>query len=81
MSARLVADELYLNLATFAAALVLVVVVVVGGAGALALDAARFYGGAIAGGVRLVQLGWRRLVVLVGDVGHVCFAESGSPNG
>jgi len=72
VSARLVADELYFNLATLTASLVVIVVVVVGRAGAGPFDAARFCSGAIAGGVRLFEFGWRRLVVLVGDVGHVC---------
>lgn len=70
MATRLVADKLDLDLATLAAALLVVIVVVVGGAGAGALDSARFGRGAIAGGV-LVKVGRRRLVVLVGDVGHV----------
>lgn len=69
MAARLVADELDLNLAALAAALFVVVVVVVGGR-ARSLDAAIVGVVAIADRVRVVELRGRRLVVLVGDVGH-----------
>jgi len=72
VATRLVADELDLNLATLAAALFVVVVIVVGRARARALDATALCGGivAIADRMRLVEFGGRRLVVLVGDVGH-----------
>lgn len=71
MTSRLVADELDLNLATLTAALIVIVVVVVGGR-ALSLDAAVLVVRvvAIAHRVRVVQVRGRRLVVLVGDVGH-----------
>lgn len=69
--ARFVADELNLNLPTLAAALlVIVVVVVAAGHGPRALDAATLLGAAIAI-LRLFEVGWRRLVVLIRDVGHV----------
>lgn len=71
MTARLVADELDLDLTTLAAALLVVVVVVVGaGRGPLALNAATLLGARIAI-LRLLEVGWRRLVVLIRDVGHV----------
>lgn len=71
VSTRLVADELDLNLATLAAALLIIVVLVVGGGLSLTLHAAGFLGcAAIADGVRVVKLGRRGLVVLIGDVGH-----------
>lgn len=70
VAARLVADELDLNLATLAAALLVIVVVVVG-SWARSLDAAALVRVAIAHRVRVVELRGRRLVVLVGDVGHV----------
>lgn len=70
VAARLVADELDLNLATLAAALLVIVVVVVG-SWARSLDAAALVRVAIADRVRVVELRGRRLVVLVGDVGHV----------
>ena len=70
MSARLVVDELDLDLATLAAALaILIVVVVVGGAGTRALDAAILRAGAVPD-VRIVEFCRRRLVVLIRDVGH-----------
>lgn len=73
---RLVADELDLNLAALAVALVVVIVVVVGGRGALALDAAGLLGAAgvavAADRLGVVEVG-RRLLVMVGDVGHVVF--------
>lgn len=50
MATRLVADELDLNLATLAAALVVIVVLFISRRGALSLDAARV-GCAIADGV------------------------------
>ena len=72
VAARLVADELELDLAALAAALLVVVIVVVGGARAGALDAATLTDGgvAIADGMRVVELGGRGLVVLISDVGH-----------
>ncbi len=61
-------DKLDLDLAALAAALLVVIVVVVGGGAlALALDAAALGGGAVVG---VVEIDGRRLVVLVGDVGH-----------
>ncbi len=75
MPTRLVADELYLNLATLAATLIIIVVVVViRSALALSLDTATLGGSAIA--VRIVEVAGRCLVVLIGDVGH-CFGFSG----
>lgn len=72
VAARLVGDELDLNLAALAAALLVVVIVVIGRARPGALDAAGFGGSiAIADRVRVVELGGRRLVVLISDVGHV----------
>jgi hypothetical protein len=70
VSARLVANELDLNLTALATALfIVIVVVIVGGALARSLDTATLGGGsAIA--VRVVEVGRRRLVVLIGDVGH-----------
>lgn len=65
----LVVDELDLNLATLAAALLVIVIVVVGGAGTLALDASVLSDAAVAN-LRLVEVGRRGLVVLIGDVGH-----------
>lgn len=71
MPTRLVADELYLNLATLSAALIIIVIVVViRSALALSLDTATLGGSAIA--VRIVEVAGRGLVVLVSDVGH-CF--------
>lgn len=71
VSARLVADELDLDLAALAAALLIIVVVVVVGGGTLALDATALRrGAAIADGVRLVEVVGRSLVVLIRDVGH-----------
>lgn len=77
MAARLVADELDLNLATLTAALLVIVIVVVGSARSGALDATRLSGDrvSIADRVRVVKLGWGGLVVLVSDVGH--FYRSG----
>lgn len=69
VATRLVADKLDLNLPPLTAALLVVVVVIVG-SGARSLDAATLAGGAIANRMRVVELGGRRLVVLVGDVGH-----------
>jgi hypothetical protein len=64
----LVADELYLDLATLPTALLVVVVVV---ALSLALDATTLGGRiAIADRVRLLEVGGRGLIVLIGDVGH-----------
>lgn len=71
VATRLVADELDLNLATLAIALLIIIVVVVGGRGTLALHTTRFgRGAAIANGLGIVKLGGRGLVVLVGDVCH-----------
>lgn len=71
VAARLVADELDLNLATLASALFVIVVVVVGRRRALALDAARLGGrAAIANRVGVVEVAGRALLVLFGDVGH-----------
>lgn len=71
VAARLVANELDLDLAALAAALVVVVIVVVGSAGAGALDAATLDGSiAIADGMRVVKVVGRGVVVLVSDVGH-----------
>ncbi len=73
VSARLVADELDLNLAALASALLVIVVVVVGRRSTLALDAARLgWRAAIANRVGVVEVGGRALVVLIGDVGHDC---------
>jgi hypothetical protein len=69
MAARLVADELDLNLATLTAALLIIIVVVVASWRTLALDTARLCGVAIAN-VLLIELGRRGLVVLICDVGH-----------
>lgn len=72
VAARLVADELDLNLATLAADLILIIVIVIGSGRTLALDATSLGGGrAIANRVRLVEVGGRGLVVLVGDVCHL----------
>jgi hypothetical protein len=71
VSTRLIADELDLNLASLAAALLVIVIVVVG-TRTLALDAAGLGGDGISIAVRLVQVGGRCLIVLVGDVGHFC---------
>ena len=70
VATRLVADELDLNLATLAAALLVLVILVVGGRGSLALDTARLGGSSVAIAVRLVELGRRGLLVLIRDVGH-----------
>lgn len=74
VAARLVADELDLNLATFAAALLVLLLLLFGRVGAGALNAAVLIdsSGAIADGMGLVELGGRRgcLVVLLSDVGH-----------
>ena len=72
VAARLVADELDLDLAALAAALLVVVIVVVGRGSAGALNAAGLanIAVAIADGMRVVELGGRGLVVLIGDVGH-----------
>ena len=75
MSARLVANELDLNLATLAAALLVVIIVVVGGAGAGALDAARLSGRVAIAEVAVVEFRGRFYVVLISDVGH--FNRSG----
>jgi hypothetical protein len=69
---RLVANKLYLDLASLATALIIVVIViVVGSALALSLDTATL-GGSTAIAVRVVEVAGRLLVVLVRDVGH-CF--------
>ncbi len=71
MAARLVADELDLDLAALAAALLVVVIVVVSRARAGALDAAGLGGGvAVADRVGVVEVVRRGVVVLVSDVGH-----------
>lgn len=70
VAARLVADELDLNLATLPAALLIIIVVVVGGRRSLALDTARLGGGSTAIALRLFELGRRVLLVLIRDVGH-----------
>jgi len=71
VTTRLVADELDLDLAALASALLVVVVIVVGRARSLALDSAIFAsGGAIADGVRVVEIRGRRIFVMIGDVGH-----------
>lgn len=72
VATRLVADELDLDLATLAAALVVVIIVIFGCAGTGTLDAAILSdaGVAIADRMRLVELGRRGLVVLISDVGH-----------
>jgi len=70
VTARLVGDELDLNLSSLASGLIVVVVIVVGSRGSLTFDAARLaHRIAVSGGV-LVEGRWRSLVVLVGDVGH-----------
>lgn len=69
MAARLVGDELNLNLATLASTLLVIVIVVVGNTRAGALDTARL-GAAIADSMAVVEIVGRRLVVLVGNVGH-----------
>ena len=69
VATRLVGDELDLNLATLASTLLIVVVVIVGHAGTGALDTARL-GAAVADGMAVVEIVRRRLVVLVGNVGH-----------
>ena len=71
MATRLVADELDFNLATLAAALLIIVIVILGDAGARTLDAAILGGGSVTiADVRIVELGWGGLVVLISDVGH-----------
>jgi hypothetical protein len=69
VTARLVGDELDLNLSPLASGLIVVIVVVVGRRGTLAFDAARLDGIAVSDGM-LVEGGGRALVVLVADVGH-----------
>ena len=70
MATTLVADELDLDLTTLATALLVVIVVVVGGREPRALGAAALLGAA-APILRLLEVGRRRLVVLIRDVGHV----------
>lgn len=74
VSTRLVADELDLDLATLAVALLVIIVVVVRCAGAGTLNTAAFGSsrGAVASVV--IEVGGRRLVVLVRDVGHCVVA-------
>ena len=69
VATRLVGDELNFDLATLASALLVVVVVVVCYTRAGALDTTRL-GAAVADGMAIVKVVGRRLVVLVGDVGH-----------
>lgn len=71
---RLVADELDLNLATLTTALIIVVFIVIRGTLSRTLDTATL--GCTAIGLRIVEFGGRRLVVLFCDVGH-CFCLSG----
>jgi hypothetical protein len=68
VAARLVGDELDLNLPTFAVALFVIIVVIISGAGTGTLGATRL--AAIADRVRLIEVGRRGLVVLIRDVGH-----------
>lgn len=71
VATRLVANELDLDLATFAIALLIIIVVVVWCRSTLSLDTARLGSGvAIANGLGLVEFVGRGLVVLVGDVCH-----------
>lgn len=72
VATRLVRDELDLNLAALAATLFVVIIIVVGRRRTLAFDAARLGGAAVAYRVGVVNVLRRRLVVLVGDVGHGC---------
>lgn len=73
VAARLVRDELDLNLATLAAALFVIIVIIVRRRRTLALDAARVGGrAAVADRVGVVNVVGGGLVVLVGDVGHGC---------
>lgn len=69
MTARLVGDELDLNLSPLASRLIVVIVIVVGGRGTLAFDAARFDWIPVSDGM-LIEGGGRTLVVLIRDVGH-----------
>ncbi len=69
MTARLVGDELDLNLSPLASGLIVVIVIVVGGRGTLTFDAARLDWIPVSDGM-LVEGGWRTLVVLIRDVGH-----------
>lgn len=71
VSTRLVADELYFNLATLTAAFLIIVIFIVGGNRTRALYTAPLGDGiTIAHRVWLVEVGGGGLVVMVGDVGH-----------
>lgn len=72
VAARLVTNELDLDLAALATALLVVIIVVVGRARAGALDTAGLADivVAVADGMRVLKFGGRRLVVLISDVGH-----------
>ena len=70
MSARLVGDELDLDLSPLASWLIVVIIVVVGCRGTLAFDAARLANCIAVSDGMLVEGRRRALVVLVGDVGH-----------
>ncbi len=70
MSARLVSDELDLDLSPLASWLIVVIIVVVGCRRTLAFDAARLANCIAVSDGMLVEGRRRALVVLVGDVGH-----------
>lgn len=76
MTTRLVVDELDLNLATLATALVVIIIFIVSGAGTLALDASVLGSVAVAN-LGLIEVGGRGLVVLIGDVGHCGLCDCG----
>lgn len=70
VATRLVTDELDLNLATLAIALLVIIIIVVG-CRASALNAATLTSNWVAiADVRVIKFGGRRLVVGIGDVGH-----------
>jgi hypothetical protein len=70
VTARLVGDELDLNLSSLTSGLIVVIVIVVGGGRSLTFDAARLTHGITVADGMLVESRWRTLIVLVGDVGH-----------
>lgn len=76
MTTRLVGDELDLDLATLASALLIIIIVVLGNATTRPLDTAVLSTAvAIADGVGVVEVAGGGLIVLVCDVGHFFYVQ------